>query len=364
MGWLSPRGEQREQPRFGKALYWHFPPPLAVLCLLGVVAAGTGGAGPGEGAGGHPVGMGHAAMGGLFWHPYSRLSHLSFFNFSSAGQTSSSFHAGKCAQPRLLAPCPPPALCPPPTPLTTTTTTRPVTCLCWACRGRVGCGLRGALCHHSTGLHVLRLQAAQPERTVSGGQSRVGGTAVPPPIPLHTAVWETSVTQTSFRGFPLCPNTLLFVPRQAGLAHQIQGHLHSGHHREHSVSPAAQPRPLAPTPGSGGTSLPRLHRLFTWGNAQPQQIFLLQKTIKTLIKKAKKGVRASCAAGHLCRPRSKPRSDAGPFPSQSLHPCPRQSSRASSAGLLTQPSPALQRPGTSSSSLFVQSLGKTAAGAW
>lgn len=198
MGWLSPRGEQREQPRFGKALYWHFPPPLAVLCLLGVVAAGTGGAGPGEVAGGHPVGMGHAAMGGLFWHPYSRLSHLSFFNFSSAGQTSSSFHAGKCAQPRLLAPCPPPALCPPPTPLTTTTTTRPVTCLCWACRGRVGCGLRGALCHHSTGLHVLRLQAAQPERTVSGGQSRVGGTAVPPPYPCTVLYGKRALRRRVF----------------------------------------------------------------------------------------------------------------------------------------------------------------------
>lgn len=39
-------------------------------------------------------------------------------------------------------------------------------------------------------------------------------------------------------------------------------------------------------------------------------------------------------------------------------PCPGQSSRASSAGLLAQPSPALHRSGTSSSSYLCKALGK------
>lgn len=159
--------------------------PLALLCLLGVVAAGTGGAGPGEGAGGHPVGMGVLAAWGMQpWGGCSGIptagSHTSpFFIFPQRGRpaprfTQVSVLSRGCWLRVPPQPCVPPAPSPPPPP--------PVMCLHWACRGRARCGLRGALCHHGAGLHVLRLQAAQPERTVSGGQSRVGGNRCPPPL--------------------------------------------------------------------------------------------------------------------------------------------------------------------------------------
>lgn len=189
----------------------------------------------------------------------------------------------------------------------------------------------------------------------------------PPPVPLHTAVWETSIMQMSYRGFPLCPNTLLFVPRQAGLAHQIQGHLHGSHHRERSVSPAAQPHPLAPTPGSGGTKPPPAAQTVHLGQRPAPADIFVTKNDKNVNKKGQKAVRASCAAGHLCCPRSKPRSDAGPFPSQSKHQppsVPQAELQSKQCGAPCTARPCPSAPWDFFLLLFVQSLGKTAAGAW
>lgn len=85
---------------------------------------------------------------------------------------------------------------------------------------------------------------------------------------------------------------LSFLPYQAGLTNQIQGHLHSSHHGEHCVSPAP-PQQSQPCQFSLPPHFPSLppaerasapaslsctgcpHRLFAWGSIWPRQILLL-----------------------------------------------------------------------------------------
>lgn len=62
-----------------------------------------------------------------------------------------------------------------PHPVATAGTIPSVTCLFLACRGCAGCALWGALCHHSTGLPAVHLQAPQPECTVSDGELQEEG---------------------------------------------------------------------------------------------------------------------------------------------------------------------------------------------